>query len=182
MQSLSRTTKSLPASRRCADALLNVLPGLMRFVRRQMRSRRAAGLSVPQFRTLVQLHRRPETSLSIVAEALGATAPTASRIVSGLVRKGFIVRQASRKDRRQISLQLTPQGQAAMEAAWSGTQAVLAEQLAALSAAQLSTLGEAMTLLGSVFGSLGESPQTRTSQHSSDDSMHTRARQRRASR
>ena len=85
--------KPAPNQDQCAGALLDALPGLMRFVRRQMRSRRATGLSVPQFRTLIQLHRRPATSLSIVAEALGATPPTTSRIVSGLVRKGYIVRR-----------------------------------------------------------------------------------------
>ena len=123
----------------------------MRFVHRQMRSRRAKGLSVPQFRTLVQLRRNPSASLSGISENLGSSLPTTSRIVSGLVTKGLITRRASATDRRQISLHLTSRGQAVIDAAWSGTQDALAEKLSDVSAERLTAMTKDLTLLTELF-------------------------------
>src|SRR3954447_9993092 len=91
----------------CAHAMLDGMPQVMWFIRRQMRAHRTRGLSVPQFRTLALLDRFPTASLSAVAENLGATMPTASRMVSGLVTKAFVTRKTDPSDRRQASLVLT---------------------------------------------------------------------------
>jgi DNA-binding MarR family transcriptional regulator len=157
MQQLLPATKSTPRRREhdCAGALLDVLPGLMRFVRRHMRSRRAKGLSVPQFRTLVHLRRCRSVSLSHVSESLGSSPPTASRIVSGLVSRGLVVRETCRHDRRQVTLQLTPRGQAVTDAAWLGTQGIVAQRLAGLSESQLATLAKGLALLSDVFPHTG---------------------------
>lgn len=143
--------KSTLAQMQCAGVLLEALPGLMRFVRKQMRSRRAKGLSVPQFRTLIQLRRRPAVSLSSVAESLGSSVPTMSRMVSGLVAKGLIVRREAPHDRRQVTLALTPRGEAVIDAAWSGTQSVLAERLAGLSEAQVAAVTRALGIVLELF-------------------------------
>lgn len=123
----------------------------MWFVRRQMRSRRAKGMSVPQFRVLVHLRRQPAVSLSAVAEFLGASLPTASRIVSGLVSKGYVIRKSCEEDRRQVSLELTTHGQAALEAAWLGTQGVLAKKFEPLTTDDQAVLTRAFELLNELF-------------------------------
>src|SRR4051795_4173080 len=107
MQLLLDASKTLSSAEGCAANLLDALPSVMWFVRQNMRSRRSQGLSVPQFRVLVLLHRFPETSLSVVSEHLGSTLPTASRIVGGLVGKGLVARRSCSEDRRQVALQLT---------------------------------------------------------------------------
>src|SRR4051812_2039393 len=106
----------------CARAMLDGMPQVMWFIRRQMRQHRTRGMSVPQFRTLVLLDRYPDASLSAVAENLGSTLPTASRMVSGLVAKGFVVRKVHPTDRRQASLVLTTKGRAAHNTARQATQ------------------------------------------------------------
>ena len=151
MQLLSHTNNRASSHRQCAGALLEVLPGLMRFVRRQMRSRRTKALSVPQFRTLVQLRRCPAASLSRICEALGSTPPTVSRIVSGLVTQGLIARQTSPHDRRQLLLQLTPRGRQVIDRAWAGTREVLAERFLPLSSNQLDGLARSLALLDELF-------------------------------
>ena len=155
MQLLPAAIKPSPSRLECAGALLEALPGLMRFVRKQMRSRRAKGLSVPQFRTLIQLRRRPAVSLSTVSESLGSSAPTTSRIVSGLVAKGLVVRKISAQDRQQVSLQLTPRGQEVIDAAWTGTQKVLAQRFDGLSESQVTTVAKALGLLSGVLPASG---------------------------
>lgn len=156
MQPLSQASNCPPAADRCAGVLLDTLPGIMRFVRRQMRGRRAKGLSVPQFRTLVQLRRCPAASLSSISESLGSSLPTTSRIVSGLVAKGLILRKTARDDRRQSLLQLTHRGQAVIDAAWSGTQTSVADRFSDLSEEQLVILAEALNMLSRTFPPPGE--------------------------
>jgi DNA-binding MarR family transcriptional regulator len=143
--------KNVAGPQDCAAALLDALPGVVWFVRRQMRIRRAEGLSVPQFRTLVQLQRCPEASLFELAEKLGSSLPTVSRIVSGLVVHGWVERKSCTHDRRRLSLQLTARGQATLEAAWTGTQTAIAERLSGLAEADRLTLTRALALLGELF-------------------------------
>src|SRR5437762_10959092 len=107
MQLLLPATKSAPTTQACAATLLEALPSVRWFIRRNMRRQRAKGLSVPQFRNLVLLRQYPAATLSLVAEHLGSTLPTASRIVTGLVGRSLIARKACRDDRRQIRLELT---------------------------------------------------------------------------
>jgi DNA-binding MarR family transcriptional regulator len=135
----------------CAATLLDALPGVMWFVRQNMRSRRSQGLSVPQFRVLVLLHRFPEASLSAVSEHLGSTLPTASRIVGGLVGKGLVGRRSCSEDRRQVALQLTEKGQSVLDVAWRDTRSAVAERLGRLNTDQQAGVMGAMELLRGVF-------------------------------
>lgn len=137
--------------------MLDGLPQVMWFIRRQMRRHRAHGLSVPQFRTLVLLDRCPAASVSLVAENLGASLPTASRLISGLVAKGLVVRQDCPGDRRQVSLGLTPRGRLALGSAQQATRDAIAREIAHLGDEQRATIVGAMRLLQDVFAG-GASP------------------------
>ena len=132
-----------------ANALLTHLPVVMWFVRRHMRSGRAKGLSVPQFRVLVRAER--QGTMSDVASCLGTTLPTASRIVSGLVAKGYLQRAESAEDRRCRHLSLTPSGQRVLREAFGVTRQAMASELKHLSAAQCRGIADAMSLLGGIF-------------------------------
>ena len=124
MQRLQAATKRIAENsptEQCAAEVLDVLPPVFWFVRRHMRAYRE-GLSLPQFRSLVRINRQPSASLSSVAEHLGASLPTTSRIVAGLVDKGLITREGSRHDRRQLSLMITPRGKAMLNKATRATR------------------------------------------------------------
>ncbi len=77
----------------CARQLLETIPQIMRFIRAEMRSHRGHDLSVPQFRTLTFIHRNPEVSLSHLADHLGLTLPSTSKLVDGLVNQKIITRR-----------------------------------------------------------------------------------------
>jgi len=157
MQSLPAAIKSIGPDDRASSAaaaageLLDVLPPLMRFVRKHMRSHRTEGLSVPQFRTLVALDATPAMKLSAVADFLGASAPTTSRIVSKLVAKGLVTRCECARDRRQVDLRLTARGQRVRDVAREATQILLAKELATLGAADQRAVLQAMQALRSLF-------------------------------
>ena len=151
MQRLSVATDSFsPAD--CARAMLDGLPQVMWHIRRHMRRHRTHGLSIPAFRTLVLLDRFPNASLSLIADNLGASLPTSSRIVGGLVRKGMVRRAVSSADRRQIALLLSAKGRDVLEFARKQTQNELADRLRELSPDERSAIARSMRLLVDVFG------------------------------
>lgn len=119
----------------------------MWFVRRQLRSRRAKGLSVPQFRVLLLVEKGGRAGLSDICNNLGVSMPTASRIVTGLVDKGFLDRQEPVGDRRCRPIRLTTVGQAALKKAWNGAHEAMADVLINLTPVEAKQMTDAMRLL-----------------------------------
>ena len=140
----------------CAQEILEVVPVVMRTIRAELRRHRAADLSIPQFRTLAFIDRNVDASLSDVAEHIGLTLPSMSKIVNGLVTRKLVIRQTAREDRRRMTLALTTRGQTALQLSREATRACLAEDLAALSDRQRATIAQAMEILRPVFASQGE--------------------------
>ena len=140
----------------CAQEILDVVPVVMRTIRAELRRHRTADLSVPQFRTLAFIDSRADASLSDVAEHIGLTLPSMSKIVEGLVVRKFVTRQTARDDRRRMTLALTARGQTALQVSREATRACLADDLAALSDRQRETIVQAMGILRPVFSSQGE--------------------------
>jgi DNA-binding MarR family transcriptional regulator len=136
----------------CAREVLEAVPVVMRFIRDQVRRRRAAGLSLPQFRTLIFLDRIQDSSLSAVAGHLGLSLPAMSRLVNGLVAGGLVRRQTVSTNRRQIALTLTARGQAALEKVRREIRRQLAGRLKALSVPEQRNIQRAMRTLRNVFG------------------------------
>ena len=138
----------------CAAEILDVVPTVMRFIRTEMRSHRAPGLSIPQFRTLMHVHRNRQASLTDVSEHLGLTPASTSTLVDGLARRGLLLRVASAEDRRRICLSLTATGQTAMESIRRETRGTLAEALSSVAPSELQAIGKAMTVLRRTFASV----------------------------
>ncbi len=130
---------------------MDVVPMVMRQIITHMRKERTAGMSVPQFRALILLDRQSHSPLTDVAEHLGLSVPSASRMIQGLVVKGFILREPGSSDRRQVSLTLSERGRAVMKNAQRKTEAQLAEILSRLSADQRGEVTHATNLLREAF-------------------------------
>jgi DNA-binding MarR family transcriptional regulator len=151
---LLRDTSESSSPDLCAREVLDAVPPVIWFIRREMRAFRR-DLSLAQFRTLSLVQRQPAASLSVVAEHLGASLPTASRMVHGLVERGLLARQGCHEDRRQLALAITPKGEALIKTAYEETQGQLKKELDSLSPAQHQTIAEAMVSLKRIFGALG---------------------------
>jgi DNA-binding MarR family transcriptional regulator len=67
-------------------------------------------VTLTQYRTLVVLASRGTQNMAELAEAVGVTPATATRMCDRLVRKKLIVRRAERGDRRQVRLVLSKAG------------------------------------------------------------------------
>ncbi|MGA2615083.1 MAG: MarR family transcriptional regulator [Spirochaetia bacterium] len=135
----------------CARQLLEVVPSVARFIRTQMRSHRAMGLSVPQFRTLAFIERVGGASLGSVAEHLGLTPPSACKIVDGLEARELISRAQSSDDRRKVSLGITQGGKSALSDARRETLKSLADVLSAIDRDDLARVIQSMEALRGAF-------------------------------
>lgn len=136
---------------RCAELLLDALPRVMWFVRRAMRREEQLELSIPQFRALAVLSAFHGAPLSLLAENLGSTMPNASRIVTGLVKKGFVRRSDVESDRRCLSLEITEQGERVLKVAKRATQRAVSEVLSKSSPEARQQISKASQVLGDLF-------------------------------
>ena len=89
-----------------------VLAGSRAIVALSVRSLAAVSeiVTLTQYRTLVVLASRGPQTVAALAEEVGVTAPTASRMCDRLVRDGLISRTEDLVDRRRVSLGLTSKG------------------------------------------------------------------------
>jgi len=118
-----------------------------RLVRADVRRHRPAKLSVSQLRGLAFLNAHPGASLSEVADYLGVTPPSTSKLVDELVRRKLVARRTARDDRRRTMLRLTARGRASLQSAFDASQATLAGLLTALAPSERAAVTRAMELL-----------------------------------
>ena len=123
----------------------------MRAIRAQMRSTAAKELSVVQFRTLAFLDRNRGASLSDVKDHIGLTLPSVSKLVQGLITRGFLQREEDPNDRRRNALAATAKGKRVLEAARAVTRQSLADRLAGLDDESLARVLEALHALRPIF-------------------------------
>lgn len=137
-------------SNQLALDLLNIVPKIMQAIRAEMRQSRG-DLSIPQFRVLAHLRRKPGISLIETAEYLGLTSPSIVSLVDGLAAKNLVTRTQAADDRRKIALYLTKEGEEVFDAAFQAAQKNIAARLAHLSANDLTMLLRSMDLLRAEF-------------------------------
>ena len=88
---------------------------------------------------------------SSLAEHLGLTLPSTSKLVDGLVNEKIITRRESREDRRRLTLALTKNGEDILRAARGATQNRLKDILHELPPDELSVILRALNLLQPLF-------------------------------
>jgi DNA-binding MarR family transcriptional regulator len=140
----------------CTHELMDTAPQIMQAIRVEMRRGRGSDISIPQFRTLRFIQRNPDSSLSNLAEHLGLTLPSVSKLVDGLVKQELVIRQESTADRRCLTLGLTQAGASIVNSARTSAQANLAKNLDRLSDLELETVCKAMKLLRPIFANQGK--------------------------
>jgi DNA-binding MarR family transcriptional regulator len=134
-----------------ARQILEAIPMVMAAIRTEIRSHRGSELSMPQFRVLIFLNRHEGASLSDIAEHLGLTLPSMSKMIDGLVARNMVTRQMDTEDRRRVILAPTDLGRTTMQSAYQATESRLAERLVVLPASERRIIIKAMQILASIF-------------------------------
>ena len=114
-----------------ARQVMDMVPPMMRAVNAPMRDAGDAG-NMMQMYTMGALHKGPRAFKDLVAHRR-VSAPTLSRSIEALVKRGWVVRVPHPDDKRQILLKLTGVGQQEFEGVRQRMQDHLAKLLAALS-------------------------------------------------
>lgn len=141
----------MPTSLETAGQVMEVVPLVMRTMRAEMRARRGRDLSVPAFRALGYIRRHPGASLSALAEHIGLTLPSASKLVEGLVERRLVMRRVDVDDRRRMTLDLTAKGRDLLESAYNSALGAMARYLARLSDQERADVLRAMEILNPIF-------------------------------
>ena len=136
-----------------AHQLLEVIPVVMREIRTEMRSRRSPDLTVPQFRTLSFVNRNVGSSLLEVANHLGLTPPSTSRIVDGLIYRKMMTREDHPNDRRRVKLTVTQVGEQILQASRQDALTYLSAKLSNINADDRGAIVKAMNILQPIFTS-----------------------------
>ncbi len=147
MQRLRNTTVLSVSAADCANEILDAVPAVLQFIRAQIRLYSRTDLSVQQFRALAFVDRSPGASLSMLAEFLGLSLPTASRLVDWLQARRLILRRTPRQDRRLLALALSAAGCRTVRAARRAAQERLAQLLAPLPAGERAAMQRSLRLL-----------------------------------
>lgn len=133
------------------DSVLEVIPWVMRVLRKEFRSQRDPNLTLPEFRALAYINRNPGCSLNEVAEHIGLEAPSTSKQVDDLVRRGLVARETDSSDRRRVQLSILPEGKQRIETANTHTRRFISAKLAHLSPQQQQQLLESLQMLREAF-------------------------------
>ena len=151
-QNPSSTRSSTGAvSKRCAREVVETIPLVMRFLRREVRRRSSPLPSVPQVRALAMLDREPGASLSDLAEHLNVTSPTASLIVNRLVLQKLVHRAEHPHERRRRVLTLTPAGAQQLKAMRAVACAVVEKVLSGGGEQEIATIVQGLDQLKIAF-------------------------------
>jgi DNA-binding MarR family transcriptional regulator len=130
---------------------MEVVPLVMQSIRAEMRAGRGHDLSVPAFRALGYVRRHPGSSLSALADHIGLTRPSASKLVDGLVSRKLVVRRIYVGDRRRMTLELSARGRELLNTAHNSALQAMAKDLAGLDEQQRSDVIRAMEILNPIF-------------------------------
>jgi DNA-binding MarR family transcriptional regulator len=138
-------------SQEAALELLEVVPIVFRDIRSEMRNRRSPDLTIPQFRALSFVNRHVGSSLLEVANHLGLTPPSTSKLIDGLITRGMMAREDQPADRRRLKLTVTNRGEKILETSRKGTLNHLTEKLNNLSLYEREVIFKAMKALQPIF-------------------------------
>jgi DNA-binding MarR family transcriptional regulator len=113
-------------------------------------------VTLPQYRTLVVLSDGGARRLADLANALGVSPSTATRMCDRLVRKGLITRTRDDLDRREVNLEVTTAGRTTVMEVINRRRA---EVCALLTSIPLGTRRELVDSLRLLSAATGETPE-----------------------
>jgi len=137
-------------AKECADLILETTPLVMRSMRTAVAQYVGSGTTLPQFRVLSHLNRGSRC-LSDLAARQHVSLATMSKIVTGLVQRGYVKRISEEGDRRYITLRLTLKGQRFFCRAHAHAHRVIVGRIRALSGKERERIVSGLAVIGSVF-------------------------------
>jgi len=130
--------------------ILELIPRIMRLIRTEMRGHAQGQLTIPQLRILLKLTRTTMTHRE-VAEWMGITPATLTRMVDVLVHRKLATRKTDPSDRRQIHLTPTALGKKMAENYMKQTDIWIQKKVEGLSIDRQNGLLNGLSILAELF-------------------------------
>jgi len=134
--------------------VLKLLPGLSKVLSQSMpEDARREGVSVAQVRVLVHLNEYGPQTMGTLAEGLRITTPSATGLINPLVEMGYVVRERSERDRRVVTVDLSPHARVLAESILAQQRRDVEEALGGMDPEAQTNFLEGLTRLAAIFGS-----------------------------
>jgi DNA-binding MarR family transcriptional regulator len=156
MANQSSSTASSAAVVDVADRLHSAAIHLLRYLRR---ADAATGLTAARASVLSVLVFGGPTTIGELATAEQVSAPTMTKLITGLEGEGLVRRVADERDRRVVRVHATPQAARILRKGRAARVRVLAGTLRELDPGDLSTLGRAADILRAIEEQRRERPR-----------------------
>lgn len=132
-----------------AKTILDVIPLVMRTIAADLR-RSEHLVAESHFRLLMLMSEAPH-SLGKLAERYAVSLPTMSNTITALEERGWVVRQRSLRDRRQVVVNITPAGKAVLDEVCQHMEAAVATVLRDMPEADRRQLATGLNVLQAAF-------------------------------
>jgi len=131
--------------------VLEIIPRAMRLIRGEMRQHAKGQLTVPQFRILVRLNKFNTQTHKELAEWMGVTPATLTRMIDTLVKRRLVSRNTGKSDRRITFLNPTATGRALAQKYHDHINSLIRKRIDALSSSDHAALKEGIRVLSLIF-------------------------------
>lgn len=133
-----------------SSEILDVIPFVMRKIRKEMRGLAQPELTILQFRVLSRLFCGPKTN-QFLADWIGISKATMSRAVSSMVKRGLIVKHPTKDDKRETLLVLTSKGTRKYEKIKEGVRREISKKLKKISRDKQLKVIKGLSILKEIF-------------------------------
>jgi len=123
-----------------------------------MRAAAKGALTIPQFRTLNRTGKGVQSNQEL-AEGMGVSIAAMSRMVDGLVKRGYLSRAPSETDRRSVVIRPTDLGRATLARIRKAAEKALVKRLDVLTEAEQAEVLRAFDLLERLAQPGGAGPE-----------------------
>lgn len=137
-----------PAEVRALNAYIRLMRGANSVAARLESRLLAQGLTENQFGVLETLLHLGPRSPGELRDKLFTTGGNITMILDNLEKHGLVARERHARDRRRLTVRLTPQGRRQVERIFPGHLAAIMEEMSVLSAAEQETVGRLCRRLG----------------------------------
>jgi DNA-binding MarR family transcriptional regulator len=144
-----------PTDDQLVDAVLTASRVLVAIAARSL-AEMGERVTLTQYRSLVVLASRGPQRVAELADSVGVTPPTASRMCDRLVKKRLVTRRADRRDRRQVRITLSAAGRVLVDTVTARRRAEIEKVVTSI---PLEARGQIVAALGHLRETAGEVPE-----------------------
>jgi len=125
---------------RLLERLEEVALQLARRMHAKMEVSMAQGVTGSQFFVLKRIREHGQMTVSAAAEEIGVSLSAVTALVDRLVKAGLVTRRRDEDDRRLVWLEVTPQGEQALQTCLAGRKQIMEKYLGRLAEQDLEQL------------------------------------------